>query len=60
MGCPNAIVPGYDSWNTGFGSCGRTSQKSDMKLENYNCALGTFIEHYTRSICQKPKQGKIS
>ena len=62
MGCPNNVVPGYDSWNYAWnsGKCGRTSKKSDMKLENFYCTLGAAIEHFTRSICQKPKQGKIS
>ena len=60
MGCPNNVVPSYDSWNTGFGKCGRTDINSNMKLVNYNCALGTLVKHFTRSICQKPKEGRIS
>ena len=57
MGCPNDVVPGYDSWNYADGKCGRTSKQSDMKLENFDCVLGGAIQRFTRSICQKPKQG---
>ena len=60
MGCPNDVVPGYDSWNHLYGDCGRTSRQSNMKLENFDCALKIGKEHHTRSICQKPKEGKIS
>ena len=60
MGCPNDVVPGYASWNGGNGNCGRTSKKTSMKLESFNCTLKYNVGPYTRSICQKPKEGKIS
>ena len=57
-GCPDNIVPGYD-WNYGvnaYGYCGRTNKGTVNKLENFLCDSFT---HYTKSICQKPKERKM-
>ena len=57
-GCPDNIVSGYD-WNYGintFGFCARTNKGTVNKLENVLCDSPLI---YTKSVCQKPKGGKM-
>ena len=58
FGCPDSIVPGKGYWNGIGGYCGRTNKDSPNYLRNFDCKLEGMVQHWTKSICQKPIERK--